>query len=194
MAETAKGISTDEATVLAFVNTHVDGTGSVERFPAGAEMAAWLEEVDWLGAGDDGSPVTDADAAEARELRDALLTILLSHARDPLQSEEGVRDAEERLRRAGARYPVVVEIDREGSRLRAAGTGTAGAFGNVLAAMNQLAAGGEWPRVKACRAETCRRGFIDASRNRSASFCSGKCSGRVSMQKHRARTKREAAD
>jgi predicted RNA-binding Zn ribbon-like protein len=57
-------------------------------------------------------------------------------------------------------------------------------LGEVLA----LQATGEWSRVKTCARESCRFVFFDASRNRSARWCSMQvCGNREKTAAYRAR-------
>jgi hypothetical protein len=64
-------------TLLNFVNTRADAGGRVEQFGTGAALAEWAAEHDLL---DGDTVVTDADAAAARELRDALVSVMLAHS------------------------------------------------------------------------------------------------------------------
>lgn len=178
--------ASDQQVVLEFANSHGYG-GNPERLTDRAGLRGWLEEVAWLGASPGERQVTDADAAEAREVRDALLTLLLKNACDPDTTPQQVRDAEALLRRAGERYPLTSDIGRDGLHLRSAGVGMSGVFGQVLASMTTLSLSGQWPRVKACRNEPCHRAFLDHSRNTSAGYCRPQCSSASSMRAHRAR-------
>jgi predicted RNA-binding Zn ribbon-like protein len=183
----------DQAVVLALADTHGDG-GRPERLADGRGLLEWLEEVSWLGAASGEPQITEADAAEARELRDALIVVLLANARDPHTHSEQVRAAEALLRRAGERYPLAFAVDGGQIRLRAARSGLAGAFGQVLASIAALSLSGEWSRVKACRNEPCHRAFIDHSRNTSAVYCGPQCGSQVSMRAHRARRRAATAE
>jgi predicted RNA-binding Zn ribbon-like protein len=182
----------DEQVVVAFVNTHGYGQHP-DRLADGSELLGWLEEVAWLGAPRSDAQVTDADAAEARELRDALVVALLEHARDPDTGEAHVEAAEAILRRAGERYPLVAAIDSGGARLGSRQPELAGVFGQVLASIATLSLGGRWPRVKACRNAPCHRAFIDTTRNTSAAYCRPECASRASMRAYRARRRAAAA-
>jgi predicted RNA-binding Zn ribbon-like protein len=176
----------DEEAVLAFVNSHGYSHGP-DRFADAEGLVAWLEEVAWLGAVPGEARVTDADAAEARGLRDALLDALLAHARDPHTDAARVEASAVALRRAGERYPLSAKVDGDGARLRPARGGLAGVLGQVLASVATLSLAGEWPRLKACRFEPCHRAFVDSTRNRSAAYCRSKCSSRATMRAYRAR-------
>lgn len=173
--------------LLTFANTHADGGGAVERFADAEHLHAWLGEVGWLGAEPGRNVTTDADAAEARQLRDALVTVLLEHANDPAVTDTDLAQAETLLSRAGQRYPVAADIDRAGARLRPIQDGLPGTLARVLAAAGELALAGDWPRVKACRNQPCHLAFVDRTRNTSAGYCSPQCASQASMRAYRAR-------
>lgn len=176
------------AVVLAFVNTHADGAGNPERFGAGDRLLEWLAEVNWLGSDPTPHGASDADAAEVRECRDALLTVLLAHAHDPAVTDADLEQAELRVQRAGRRYPVATEINEAGARLLPVDdTGLPGVLARVFAAAAELALAGQWPRVKACRNEPCHTAFTDRTRNTSAVYCSPQCASQASMRAYRAR-------
>ena len=65
--------------------------------------------------------------------------------------------------------------------------GVAGALGTILAAVAELAQGGGWDRLKACRNPPCHLGFYDRSRNASGLYCSAGCGAQVSMRAYRER-------
>lgn len=181
----------DEAeTVLRFVNTRADAAGRAERFADPADFAGWATDEGLLGAE---TVVTDSDAAAARELRDALVTILLTHAGDAAVGQTQIRDAERYLEQAGARYPLTSVITAEGARLTAESTGVPGVLGSVLAAVTGLAQRGEWARIKACCNPPCHFGFVDRTRNRAGRFCSPGCGSQVSMRALRQRQRRSGS-
>ncbi|MFF3609190.1 CGNR zinc finger domain-containing protein [Streptomyces sp. NPDC002463] len=171
-------------TVLAFVNTRTDGSGRRELFGDGDSFAAWLAERDEFG----GDPVvTDADAAVARELRDALVTVLLAHTGDEESLGEPLLRAERHLRRVGSLYPLATVITADGAELASPQAGVPRAFGTVLAAVTTLAQSSDWGRIKACRNPPCHFGFLDRTRNGKGLYCSTGCGSQVSMRKHRRR-------
>jgi predicted RNA-binding Zn ribbon-like protein len=167
-----------------FVNTRADAGGRLERFGDGAALTAWLDGRPIS----DGVTATDADAASARELRDALVTVLLGHSGEQLPAEE-VELAGRRLERAGKLYPLTARVDADGVSLVSEQRGVARLLGTVLASVTLRASRGEWDRVKACRNPPCHFGFIDRTRNGSGQYCSPTCSSQVSMRKYRARRK-----
>src|ERR1700761_5236064 len=100
-------------TVLGFVNTRFDGKGGhVERFGDAADFTAWAREQK-LMLGDE--TVTESEAAAARELRAALVAVLLAHADHPESSALRLADAERHLEHVGGLYPVRVTLSARGS-------------------------------------------------------------------------------
>lgn len=170
--------------VLRFANTHDDDFGRVERFGDAGGLSAWLAE---NGFADAAADVGGADAAAVRELRTALIALLLGHSDDALTDEQALSEAEDLLRRTATRYPLVSVVDRSGARLVAAHGGLPGALGTVFAAMAELALTGDWNRCKACRNPQCHFAFYDRTRNTSGAYCSATCSSRVAMRNYRER-------
>ncbi|CDO87934.1 CGNR zinc finger domain-containing protein [Mycobacterium triplex] len=167
--------------VLAFANTH-DHRG---RVPDRLSDAAGLRK--WLAAyGADGTvSITPADVIEAREIRDALVTVLLTHVDADAAGEDELSAAESALRRAAHRYPLQANITRDAAGLVSTQAGLAGALGSMLAAVVELSQSGAWNRVKACR--NCHHGFVDQSRNSSGTFCRAQCRSQAGMRAYRSR-------
>ncbi len=174
--------------VVAFANTHADAGGRVERFGSADGVAAWAAETV-----PDAGPLEllESDVAAVRELRDALVAVLRAHAGDPVLPPGELEDAERRLAAAASRYPLSVVLDRDGVRLQPTQPGSPGLLGRVLAATAELALGGDWHRLRACRNEPCHLAFLDTSRNRSRVFCSPACSSQVAMRAYRKRKRDE---
>jgi predicted RNA-binding Zn ribbon-like protein len=170
--------------VLAFVNTRADGGGRPELFGDAAAFGTWLEEHDQFGGP---TAVTDADAAAARELREALVTIMLAHSGDEESVGKPLRAAEAYLRRIGSLYPLATVVTEQGARLTSPQSGGAHVFGTLLAAVAEFALSGDWGRIKACRNPPCHFGFFDRTRNGSGLYCSTGCGAQVSMRKYRQR-------
>ncbi|GAT64854.1 CGNR zinc finger domain-containing protein [Planomonospora sp. ID91781] len=186
--------------VLDFVNTRpIDGRE--ERLADAPAAARWLRAA---GLAREGTLVTEADAAAARELRQALVTVLLAHAGEHAGGGPGdggpgggtaLEEAEAHLRRSGALYPLSPVVTAHDVRLVPAQEGVPGAFGGLLAAVSELARGGIWARVKACRNPPCHLGFYDRTRNCSAAYCSPKrCGAQVAMRSYRSRRAADPAD
>ncbi|KMO93418.1 CGNR zinc finger domain-containing protein [Streptomyces roseus] len=174
-------------TVLSFVNTRANGGGEQELFGDGRSFAAWLAERDEFGGE---TVATDADAAAARELRDALVTLLLAHSGDEESMGEPLQHAEEHLRRAGALYPLATVVTARGVELASPQAGVPRVFGTVLAAVTTVAQTGDWGRIKACRNPPCHFGFFDRTRNGGGLYCSTGCGSQVSMRNYRERQRR----
>ncbi|MGI5133684.1 CGNR zinc finger domain-containing protein [Streptomyces sp. CA-106110] len=177
--------------VLQFLNTHPAGPHRLaERFESAETMHAWLLENAMTSQT---TRVTEADAATARELRGALITVLLAHSGDKDVTPEVLTQAEEHLRDAASRYPLVTVISASGASLVTAQTGVHGLFGTVLANATELAQAGVWDRLRACRYQPCHFCFFDRTRNSSAVYCGPKCGSRASMRAYRQRKKDLAA-
>ncbi|MFH9969021.1 CGNR zinc finger domain-containing protein [Streptomyces mirabilis] len=174
--------------VVDFVNTRADGAGHIERFGSGADLLQWARERDLL---DDGAAVTDFDVLAARELREALRTVLLSHTDG--QQTAALADAHERLRAASDRYPVRAVVAAGRVRLVPVAGGVPGLLGTVLAAAAETAHRDEWALVKACSSPKCLYAFRDRTRNHSGRYCSPRCGSRMSMQALRERNKEDRA-
>ncbi|MFJ1767832.1 CGNR zinc finger domain-containing protein [Amycolatopsis sp. NPDC088138] len=171
--------------LLGFVNTRPAGNGDPERLGGAPDLAKWIRAA---GLGDDDLRVTDADAAVARELRAALVTLLLSHV-DVEEHEGAVAGAEEYLRRTAELYPLVAVVTERGCELAPSQRGVPGVFGALFAALSQATASGAWPRMKMCRNLPCHVGFLDKTRNSGGLYCSSACSSQVSMRSYRQRRK-----
>jgi predicted RNA-binding Zn ribbon-like protein len=170
--------------LVGFVNTRAHGKQGDEQLADGAAIAKWFEEAD---AGEN-ADATDADAAVARELRDALLSILRAH----VGCDEGgsqVPEAEARLHRAGLRFPVTLVVTAEGCELRPTGAGIDRSFSYLLSAVADLVSRGAWPRVKVCKNDSCYSAFFDKTKNSSGLYCSTACSGQMATRAYRGRKK-----
>ncbi|MEU1532020.1 CGNR zinc finger domain-containing protein [Streptomyces fagopyri] len=179
------GSGTDAAgLVLGFLNTRANAAGDPEVFATPDGFADWARGENLPDAG---TVVTESDAVAARELRDALVTVLLAHAGDRTLGDEEVADAEARLVQASVRYPLISLIGTGGARLTGASTGTPGILGTVVAAVTQLALHDDWARLKACCNPPCHTAFVDRTRNRAARYCSPACNSQVSMRALRER-------
>ncbi|MFJ9910557.1 CGNR zinc finger domain-containing protein [Actinacidiphila glaucinigra] len=178
--------------LLRFLNTHASGPRQLpERLSDAPAMQAWLME---HGLGTESTHVTEADAAGARELRDALIAVLLAHAGDPSTTPEALAQAEEHLRGIAARYPLTTVVTAAGATLTSTQTGIPGLFGTVLANVTELAHAGLWDRLRACRHDPCHFCFFDRTRNSSAGYCGPRCASRASMRAYRRRRKEQAAE
>jgi predicted RNA-binding Zn ribbon-like protein len=178
------------ATVLEFVNTRLDVRGRTERFGSADAFAEWAREHELL----DGEPVTESDAAAARELRTAVLALLRAHSPAQDIAADELRDAEAQLAHAADRYPVKVVLSAGGSSIGGSGRGAAGVFGEVLAAAGKVAQHGDWARLKACCSDPCQHAFVDRTKNGAQMYCDSVCSSRAAMRAMRERRRATRAD
>jgi predicted RNA-binding Zn ribbon-like protein len=130
---------------------------------------------DWLRAHlRDPGRVGAVGADRTRALRTALHEIV--HAGSP----EARAQLEETARRA--RLTVLLDPPR----LTPQASGLDGVLGSLVAVAYEAMRDGSWSRLKACR--NCRYLFWDASRNRSAAWCSMQlCGNRLKVRRHRRR-------
>ncbi len=110
----------------------------------------------------------DADAADARAVREALRELLRANNGVAVDEAAAAATLDAAARRAG----LAVRFDGGAIRLAPRERGVQGALGNVLAAAAEAMADGSWQRLKACRSDTCRWAFVDNARNHSRQWCS----------------------
>lgn len=187
---TMKSADTAVDTVLGFVNTRFDGKGGrIERFGSVEDFTAWAAERGLIGD----ETVSESEVVAARELRSALVTVLLAHADHPDVTGERLADAERFLHHAGSLYPVSITLSAHGSTVAAQSRGAAGVFGAVLAAANEIVRHGGWTRMKGCCSPPCQHAFVDRTKNEAQRFCEAKCASRAAMRAMRER-RRDAAE
>jgi predicted RNA-binding Zn ribbon-like protein len=166
--------------VQGFVNTtDFEDQGDYIGTPDG--LSAWLTE---LGLMEPGAAVDESDVERARELREAIRSLL--HANHGDELDPGALDT---INRIAERSAVTVRFAGRGEAgLAPAATGPDGAFGRFLAIVYTSLADGSWERLKACRADTCQWAFYDRSKNRSGSWCSmDGCGNRAKARAYRQR-------
>lgn len=172
--------------VQLLVNTAEPDIGR-EDIADAATLGRWLVEHELLSAAD-AAALTEADRKRAIALREALRDLLGSNAGEPLDPASAqLIEAETR------RAPLEVCFDETGGAVLApARGGMDGVVARVLAAIAAASIEGTWRRLKACRDDTCRWAFYDASRNASSAWCSmAVCGNRAKARRHRER-KRQA--
>lgn len=169
--------------VLGFANTHGHLGRVPECFADSAGLRDWLSRQQQVDS--KALVITGADLIEAREIRDALVTMMVSHADAEAANADELLVAEQALQRAAQRYPLQANITREGAGLGSVQPGLAGVIGSVLASVVELAQSGQWNRFKACR--NCHHSFVDQSRNASATFCRTSCKSQAGMRAYRSR-------
>ncbi|HVS86522.1 MAG TPA: CGNR zinc finger domain-containing protein [Gaiellaceae bacterium] len=136
-----------------------------------------------LGLVEDGSPVSDADLADALELRAALRALALANNGVPAP-----REAEEAVERAAAAGRLGVRFEAGRAELTGTAPAVAGALATLAGIFAAAAADGSWARLKSCRSELCGWLFYDRSRNRSARWCDmAVCGNRTKTRAYRAR-------
>jgi predicted RNA-binding Zn ribbon-like protein len=112
----------------------------------------------------------------ARELREALRTLL--------RANNGVAVDVAGASRVLSRAARVADL-RVGF---ADGTLVFESTERILAVVAESMADGSWPRLKACRSDTCQFAFIDTARNRSRQWCDmAICGNREKARRFRSR-------
>ena len=146
-----------------------------------AALGRWMVERGLLSEAEAGT-LTRGDHARVIALREALRDLLGANAGEPMDpAAAALLDAET------SRVPLQVRIAADGSvALEPARGGLDGAVARLLAAIAEASIEGTWRRLKACRDDTCRWAFYDASRNASSAWCSmAVCGNRAKARRHR---------
>jgi predicted RNA-binding Zn ribbon-like protein len=163
-----------------FVNTNdVEGDGDALATPE--KLRDWLTAAGVLPRG----PTVSNEAHErAIAVREGLRALGEANNGEPLDAARLAA-----MNRAAARVPLVASVDEgESWTLDGAEEGVDGYLGRILATLLSSMADGSWSRVKACRNDTCRWLFYDASRNRSGTWCTmAICGSRMKARAYRAR-------
>ncbi len=167
--------------VRAFVNT-LDVEDGTEEFATPETLASWLEG---QGLIEPGTRASARDLTRARELREALREVLLSHTLGAPAPEEACAT----LERAANRGRVSLRFDEQGdSTLEPDAGGVDGSLGRLLAIVHGSRADGTWRRLKACREHTCEWAFYDHTKNRSGTWCNmAVCGNRSKARSYRER-------
>lgn len=171
------------ALVQAFVNTAArEGERHWEAFADPGSLRSWLRR---RGLLTDSGAVEEADVGRAREVREALRTLLAAN-------NGGGADARavEVLNEAAERARLGVRFGKDGRVvLSPAAGGLDGALGRVLADVHAGMEEGTWRRLKACSNGGCAWAFYDRSKNRSGRWCSmDVCGNRTKTRAYRRRT------
>jgi hypothetical protein len=190
--------------VQAFLNSFWDlERHGAERWTTPAAYDAWLGERGF-------APIASAaDLQRALAVREALRALCLANhatAERPEPEPEagvgawrrGVLRPEEALAVLGHEGAAIApgaalapRLTAHGDRLEPAGDGPDAAVGLALAVVLAARADGSWGRLKACPHAHCGWAFHDASRNRSAQWCSMRlCGNRAKGAAFRRRTPR----
>lgn len=123
--------------------------------------------------------VARAELREAIEVREAVRELLIANNQLPADVERASRVLDRAARRAG----LSVRFADGAARVQ----GRRG-LGSILAATAHAMSSPEWPRLKACRAESCHWAFVDHAKNRSRAWCDmTTCGNRQKAQRFRER-------
>jgi predicted RNA-binding Zn ribbon-like protein len=166
--------------VRQFVNTN-DVEDGIEDLATPEQLAEWMS-AHGLHAGE--VPLTKADVRRAISLREALRGLLLANGGEPLD-----RDAVKSFNEVAGDARLRVSAEGDGAiSLQPDRSGIEGVLASLLAIVYRAMAEGTWPRLKACRADTCQWAFYDRSKNRSAHWCSmAVCGNRTKARVYRRR-------
>jgi predicted RNA-binding Zn ribbon-like protein len=174
------------AAVRGFVNT-VDIEAGTDELGSPADLASWLVG---LGLASGGVVARDADLRRALALREALRELLLSNNDGRRVDPAAPAVLDEVASRAALRLRVAADGS---ATLVAEGAGVDAALGRLLLIVYRAMEAGTWPRLKACRNDTCRWAFYDHSKNRSGHWCTmAVCGNRRKAQAYRSRRRGEA--
>ena len=153
----------------------------VEQLRSPSDLARWRFEA---GLGRSRDPLTEADLAAARELREAiyrLVTVRIGGRRPPEHDLSTVNAA------AGppGRTP---RLDPRGELRWADGEPLAAVLSDVARDAIELIGGPQAGRVRECTAPDCAFLFVDTSRSGARRWCAAdRCGNREHVRKHRAR-------
>ncbi len=165
-----------------FVNT-LELDEQIERLGTPAQLRAWLAERELIGAR---AEVTRTDLRRAREVREALRSLMLANNGLAVDTRRAARTIDRAAGRAGVRLRF---SDRAAARLEPdRRTGVDAALGTLLGQVAELMTEGSWARLKACRADDCRWAFYDQAKNLSRAWCSMQvCGNREKARVYRRR-------
>ena len=169
--------------VIDFINT-LDVEKQVDSLASPNELSSWLRSQELLS--DDAPQAQKADLSSAIELREALRALALAN-----NGNQPSPEAWATLDRAARAGKLSVHFDQGGDvDVRPDAPGITGALTVLLARVAAAVADGTWPRVKACRSDTCEWAFYDRSRNHSAVWCEmAVCGNRTKVRAYRERAR-----
>jgi predicted RNA-binding Zn ribbon-like protein len=165
-----------------YVNTlHKDIHGDEEDLATPAELTSWLAANQ---LGQPGVKAGAADLRQAKELREALRTLLL--AKNEVEVDEA--PAQDVLDRMACKARVGLRFENGEPALVPTASGVTGALGRIVVAVHDAVADGSWQRLKACRCRDCEWAFVDTAKNQSRAWCSMRsCGNREKARAYRAR-------
>jgi predicted RNA-binding Zn ribbon-like protein len=168
--------------VQSFVNT-IDLEGGQDRTGDVRSLRRWLLERELIAEGDS---VSEGDLRLVIQVREALRALAFAN-------HEGVPDDEavRKLNRLAEGLRLTLRFEGDGrARLEPMLSGVDGAVAGILGIVYASMVDGTWPRLKACRRDTCQWVFYDHSKNRSSSWCSMSiCGNREKARAYRLRRK-----
>lgn len=154
--------------VQLFVNT-TDHENTRELLATPADLREWF-----AAEGIDAGRTGQAALRRARAVREGLRGFAATGAVDAALADAAGR--------------AQLTIDLENRRLVSTARGIDGALGALLAIVYDAVRDGSWLRLKTCR--NCGWAYWDASRNRSAAWCSMQlCGNRLKVRRFRARAR-----
>ncbi len=182
-SSTPSQIPHDLEPVIDFINT-LDVEKQVDSLTTPNELSSWLRAQELLS--DDAPQARKADLSSAIELREALRALALAN-----NVNQGSPEAWATLDRAARAGKLSVHFNQGGDvDVRPDAPGITGALTVLLARVAAAVADGTWPRVKACRSDTCEWAFYDRSRNHSAVWCEmAVCGNRTKVRAYRERAR-----
>jgi len=167
------------ALVQAFLNTD-DGLRRLDELATGDALTGWLRHRQLV---DDGYIADAAAAQRAREVREALRTVLRARRAGRLAEEATLR-----LDREAQQTEVRVRFAPDGdTRFEAVSDDLTGVFGQIFAAYSRGPDAGTLDRLKICDNPRCRRAYYDRSPGGSSRWCSMAICG----NRAKARTRRQ---
>jgi predicted RNA-binding Zn ribbon-like protein len=128
----------------------------------------------------------EAELEQARRLREAIRELLYANnGQGQPSSSAGLLSAAADSGRLG--------IDFQRGQLVARAPGLDGVLGHIAIIAYETMRDGSWRRLKCCRNHDCRWAFYDASKNRSATWCSMQiCGNRSKTRRYRRRSQEQA--
>lgn len=180
MASTREALSQ----IRRFVNTREPGGTDAIATPGG--LRGWMS-TQGLAAGD--LAMNEADVARASGLREALRALMLANHEHSVDAEAAAA-----LNEYAAELPLVVRLGSDGGfELAPEATGASAGLARIVGLVFTSMADGTWPRMKACRDDSCRWAFYDTSKNRSGAWCSMRvCGNRAKARAYRRRRRENA--
>jgi predicted RNA-binding Zn ribbon-like protein len=145
-----------------FVNSYNhDFPRSWDRIGTPEKAQAWLRAKRLVAPSD---PVSDADVARLRELREAIRALAVANR----GGQPGA--AVDVIRRTAGAASLGVAIDETGrTSMEPTQGGVDGAVATLVGILHEAQLTGQWSRMKGCRG--CGYAFFDRSKNRSATWC-----------------------